>query len=183
MLIWFAFVGRIIRAFPTRPDQSFLQLFLTQNFFQFLNIFDMARLICNSLRAFILPRLTKFSHQWKQSIFSKQQLKLFSQFSLLTVLVLITLQGLFQVTVPPHSLSFSHHDVIFYVKILNDDEFISPLLKYFIGFLLGFWFYVGFTDFEYLKRHQIAFYVSSKAKKGTNYELWVVIIQIRTSKR
>ena len=30
---------------------------------QFLGIFDMARLICNLLRAFILPRLTKFQEK------------------------------------------------------------------------------------------------------------------------
>ena len=31
--------------------------------FQFLGIFDMARFICNLLRAFILPRLTKFQEK------------------------------------------------------------------------------------------------------------------------
>ena len=30
---------------------------------QFLGVFDMARLICNSLRAFILPRLIKFQEK------------------------------------------------------------------------------------------------------------------------
>ena len=86
MLVGFAFVDRIIRAFPMQPDQSFLRLFLPQDFFQFLGIFHMARLICNSLRAFILPRLTKFWHKRKQSKFSKKQLTLSPQCSLLTVL-------------------------------------------------------------------------------------------------
>ena len=83
---------------------------------------------------------------------------------------------------PSLSTFFPTPDVIFYVKILNDDEFISPLLKYFIGFLLRCWF-LDFSDFEYLERHQIVFYISSEAKEGTNYELRMVIAQIRTSER
>ena len=50
----------------------------------------------------------------------------------------------------------------------------------FIAFLI-FEFLI-FFDFECLKRPQIVFYVSSEAKEGTHFQLWMVI-QIRTSKR
>ena len=53
----------------------------------------------------------------------------------------------------------------------------------FIGFpIFGFWFF-DFLDFEYLKGPQIVFYVSTEGKEETNCQLWMVIIQIRASKR
>ena len=94
MLVGFAFVDRIIRAFPMQPDQSFLRLFLPQDFFQFLGIFHMARLICNSLRAFILPRLAQTE---AIEILKKTAYTISTMFLIDCTWVgaLITLQGLF----------------------------------------------------------------------------------------
>ena len=182
---------------------------------QFLGIFNLAKLICISLRTFILPSFTKFQEKKILSgCFKFDDLNLelaevieilkataqhfgksetatfwnnenslhhFSTFLIVCTWVELLLPCKDRFRPQCHlPLYFCPHHSVSFFMIKMSMALVSYFLCSTIFIDFPFWIFWIFNISEDLS---FRFYVSSEAKEETNYQLWMVIIQMRTSKR